>query len=443
VNGRGLGQHFLLTLRLNFRSGRAIAYGYLLPVIFLLGFGSIFRGGEPALLGQMGQILTITILGSCCLGMPTALVAERERGWWRRFQLLPVPVNALLGSVFLVRLVLVVSAVFLQLALARLVYGTPWPTQPVVFGVALLAVVWAFLGLGLVIVALARDVPAVQALGQCLFLPMILIGGVGVPLELLPGWAQGVAAFLPGRYAVEMLQSAYTPEATLATAGLALPALLVIGLAAGLGGLRLLPWEASAPWRGRGWRGLGVAGSAWVAVGVVSLGLGRVAPVNLSGQPAFAEITPAAVDTVSFSGLPDDTGFYAPLAPPLGDRRWPPRLEEFVPRLRAWTPGRRGDVGQQVRHLLSVAAIADITQDPSQAMIARAVFDHLRERFAGEELERALAWAALYPEAGRVTTAAPELGLRGEADAGIVRVRSGWYARKFLGRLRGAIPESP
>ena len=42
-------------------------------------------------------------------------------------------------------------------------------------------VAFAFLGLGLVIAMLADNVPAVQALGQCLFLPMLIIGGIAVP----------------------------------------------------------------------------------------------------------------------------------------------------------------------------------------------------------------------------------------------------------------------
>ena len=75
---KGLWRHFLLTLRLNFRSGRAIVYGYIMPILFLVGFGTVFRTGEPRLLYEIGQIFTITILGSACLGMPTALVAERE-----------------------------------------------------------------------------------------------------------------------------------------------------------------------------------------------------------------------------------------------------------------------------------------------------------------------------------------------------------------------------
>src|SRR5205814_5536299 len=98
---------------------------------------------------------------------------------------------------------------------------------PVQLLIAFIFVAFAFLGLGLLIAALADNVPAVQALGQAVFLPMIMIGGVGVPLRVLPNWAQQVAGFFPGRYAVEALQPCFNGNG-LRHAGFGLVALIVI-----------------------------------------------------------------------------------------------------------------------------------------------------------------------------------------------------------------------
>ena len=180
---RGLGQQVLITLRLNFRSRASLVYGYLVPVFFLLAFGSVFRSGSPPLLREMGQLLTITALGGACFGMPTAMVAERDRGVWRRYRLLPASARTLVLSACIVRAMLVASAAGLQLALAWSLYRTPFPALPGQFLLAFATVGFAFLGVGLVIAMLAEGVPAVQAIGQCVFLPMILIGGVGGPLR--------------------------------------------------------------------------------------------------------------------------------------------------------------------------------------------------------------------------------------------------------------------
>ena len=88
--------------------------------------------------------------------------------------------------------------------------GMPLPRHPFELFVAFTFVAFAFIGLGLVIAMMADNVPAVQALGQCIFLPMLIIGGVAVPLATLPDWAQRLSSFFPGRYAVEALQACVT-----------------------------------------------------------------------------------------------------------------------------------------------------------------------------------------------------------------------------------------
>ena len=103
----GLLHHLALTLRLNFRDWRALALGYVVPVFFLLAFGSVFRSSVPPLANEMGQLLTITILGGACFGMPTTMVSERERGVWRRYRLLPTATAGLIVSTMVARYLIV------------------------------------------------------------------------------------------------------------------------------------------------------------------------------------------------------------------------------------------------------------------------------------------------------------------------------------------------
>ena len=433
----GLVQHFLLVLQLNFRTKQALIYGYLMPVFFLLTFGSVFRGDTPPLLAEMGQILTITILGGACLGLPTALVAERERGVWRRYRLLPVPTLALVFSTLLARLLIVGSAVVMQILLARLVFHTPLPSHPAQLALIFLPVAFAFMGLGLLVAALAYDVPAVQGLGQCLFLPMILIGGVGVPLAALPAWAQRFAGFMPGRYAVDSLQHGFAVSPVSHGIGFDLIALGVIGLAACVVGAKLFRWDAGK--RGGkfafGW--VVIALLSWIAVGAAAAWTGRLQP--LPSSSSYDSITPAQMDQITYEDLPGDNELVTRLAPPFIRSDKPHRFDEFVDKLKMWPPGEVANAGQSVRNLLSVAAIADIAADLHEAEIGRAVFDELQERVGRDQLRRILAWIILSPDAGTVVTTAPELGLSRHPPERIVRERSVLYAKKYLGRLLGKI----
>lgn len=441
---RGWCQHFWITLQLNYQSWRSLSYGYLMPVLFLLGFGSVFQQGQPRLLEQMGQILTITILGSTCMGMATALVSERERGLWRRYELLPIPTHYLLLSVAAVRLIIVLLAVLLQLVLARWIYGTPFPTHGWAFAAILPVVFAGFLGLGLMLAALAKDVPSVQALGQCIFLPMILIGGVGIPLSALPDWAAHVACFMPGRYAVELLQACYRTEMPPWTdLQFALLSLVGIGACASIAAFRLVRWDTCLRLSRSSVGWISFALIAWAGVGGLAMVTDRTASsIPLKGPDSLL-IGQNEIAHISFEILPEDHGFYAPLAPPLAGQRLTHRMTELQPRLNAWAPGKMQDPMQTTLNLLSVAAIADISQDRSEAIVARMVFDQLKLHFDEATLTHTLAWVILNPDQGRVITSAPELGFVHQVNPQIARERCDWYARKFLGRLIGKIPENP
>jgi len=430
-------RHFLLTIYLNFHNPQAIVYGYLVPVFFLVAFGSVFRADTPPLLAQMGQIVTITILGGACFGFPTALVAEREQGIWRSYRLLPIPIPWLVFSAMMARVLIVASAVLIQVAIARAVYGTPLPTHPAAAALAFLFVTGAFLGIGLLIAALADNVPAVQALGQCIFLPMIMIGGVGVPLAVLPVWAQRIAGFMPGRYAVEVLQPCFDALHGFRGAGFRLVALTVIGLAAGVAGTKLFRWEAGrriarpARW----W--VAAALASWGTVGAVAWQTGRLPPI-LPEAGAWANITEAQIAQIGFDGLPGDNDLVAPLASPTLDAA---QTKGFAAKLGLWPQGKLDDSGQSIRNLVCLAAVADLCADPRESEIARLVFRQIGREFEPAVARQALAWIILSPEDGQALTKAPEVSLFRHPPERLVPQRSIIYAEKYLGRLLGKIPD--
>src|SRR5436190_10752643 len=166
----GLGRYIELSLRLHFRNRMALIYGYLFPTIFLISFWVLYRYDRVPLAGHIGELLTITVLGGACFGLPTTLVSERERGVWNRYRLSPVSTSVLIAGPLAARFVLLVLAAALQLVLA-LAIGFPGPQDWLGLWLAFACVAVAFMGLGLVIATLADNVPAVQALGQCVFLP--------------------------------------------------------------------------------------------------------------------------------------------------------------------------------------------------------------------------------------------------------------------------------
>lgn len=452
----------LLSLKLNLRNRMAMIYGYLFPLIFLVAFWAIYRNEPVPLALHLGQFLTITILGSACLGLPTTIVSERERGVWRRYRLLPAPGWVFLASALLARVVLLVTAALLQLALA-FALGMPAPAHPGGLAVAFAASAFAFLGFGLVIAMLVDNVPAVQALGQCIFLPMLILGGVAVQLESLPAWAQHISLFAPGRYSVEALQLSAT-GAGLSGAGFDFLALLLIGAAGAVAAGGMFRWDRAFAPR-RGWLLLAVG--MWVVVGVGAELRGRTAVSTVRdarevGAPRdyapsrkfhaaptkWQDVTQTDIDGIDFQRLPPDEGIVSPVS--RGDETPDPVLMPALDHIRdglpGWAPGNVSDPVQRTRNLLTVAAVPDILQmEQMERFVPRLVFARLQTVIPPRDLPKILYWIALHPNDGD-DAAMHQLKPLGLTDVSgptePVRGRVMLYAFRLLGRLAGPLPNN-
>jgi ABC-2 type transporter len=436
---RGPLRHLLLTLRLNFRSPQALVYGYLVPIFFLLAFAAIDKT-TPTVFNELGALLTITTLGGACFGMPTAMVAERERGLWRRYRLLPGGIGAIIISTVIARLILVASAAAMQIGLAALLYRMPMPDHPWQLIAAFGLTAFAFLGLGLVIAMLAGSVPAVQAMGQCIFLPMIIIGGIGVPLGILPTWAQRVSQFLPGRYAAEAMQACVSGLG-LAHHRFDLLALGLFGIGGFLAADKTFRWDAGRSLSVKAWAWAALALLPWAAVGAAAWAEGRpIGPIE-SRSPAAAaatwqSLTLADIDSIPYDGLEPDQSEVTPLAPSLQNLD-PAELASLTRKLDAWPPAQTPDPVQRFRNLLGLAGIVDLSEDPDESYIPLIVLQRMQADYSKEDVEKILTWIIKHPAEGSYPTAAPEMGWQTPVAAEEVRKRATDYARKLLGKLTG------
>jgi ABC-2 type transport system permease protein len=492
-----LAYYISLSLRLHARNRMALMYNYLFPTFFLAAFATLYRHDRVPLAAHIGELLTVTILGGACFGLPTTLVSERERGVWRRYRLLPVPMAVpVLGSLAS-RFVLLLVAVALQLGLAFAI-GFPGPNHWVDLGLAVAVVCVTFIGLGLVIAAVADTVPAVQALGQCVFLPMLIVGGVAVPLASLPAWAQQISLFLPGRYAVDTIQSSVTGRG-IDDALFSVAALLVIGAAAGVAGVGLFRWapgEYGARKGARYWTGAAAALAAWLGVGVVAVwsnargessppptaapadlrrapriepspaeraltaatGAPRAespvrepAPATREGSPAVARparpsapVSVPEIDAaIAFDRLPPDGGVVTPIGPGLEavDPALVDALAPIYAGLSQWPPATVADREQRVRNLLYLPAVIDLLQLPIEPYVPLVIFNRLQVEIGREELIQVLYRIAIDPYGGEHDALGDldAFGLSRIGDVQAVRDRAAVYAVKLLGRLIGRL----
>jgi ABC-2 type transport system permease protein len=441
-------QHMLLSLRLNFRSPQAVVYGYLFPIAFLFAFWGIYSKEVPPLRGELAQLLTVTILSGACFGLPTTLVSERERGVWRRYRLLPRGTDGIILSAMVGRVFIIASAVIIQLLLARYVCGAEFPAHPFRLAVYSLFVCFAFLGIGLMIAMLAGDVPAVQALGQMIFLPMLMIGGIGVKLSVLPNWARHVAGFLPGLYSVDALEHAIfaDPRPSAVPTGFCLTALFVIGVVGCAAGRMMFRWDAGQSLPAKARAAVLLAMGSCVGIGLIAQQRGYIrfrdeSPASsiaqATTQPAWMSITMEQSQAIRYNDLEPDWSTVTPLAPSLDNlnNNNAPRMHALIDKLKTWPPGHVADVEQRVRNLLSALGVADVLQDDDEHEIAFIFFEEIRSQIDDETLRKLMTHIANTPNAGAVLTQSPELGWEGEITETDSRQRVRDYARKMLAKL--------
>jgi hypothetical protein len=291
---------------------------------------------------------------------------------------------------------------------------------------------------------------------------MLMIGGVAVRLESLPGWAQHASAFFPGRYAVEALQLSATGAGG---AGFDLLALLLIAAAGAVAAAAMFRWDKAFMPR-RGW--LLLALGMWAVVGVMAEVRGRVAigavqdtrdvgtakdyvrpPKPAVAAPAsWRDVTDADMQKIAFDRLPPDEGIVSPVSrsDETPDPAILPQLDRIQGALPGWAPGAVSDPVQRARNLLAVAAVPDILQmEQVERFVPRLVFARLQAVIPPRDLPKILYWIALHPDAGS-DAAVRRLDAFGLPDISgptkPVRGRIMLYAFKLLGRLAGPIPNN-
>ncbi|WP_314102334.1 ABC transporter permease [uncultured Frigoribacterium sp.] len=217
-------------VRTYFRAGDTVFFTFLFPVVMLAIFSTAFSASgsygvrpdgsavDAAAYYLPGMIAAGVLLsGVQALGIDIAV--ERSDGTLKRLAGTPLPV----ASWFLGKLGQVVVTNLLQVALllavARVLFGVPLPTEAsswATFG-------WVWLlglaGSALIGIGLSR-VPRTGRSASAVIVPITLVlqfvSGVYLPFAQLPTWLQQVASAFPLKWLAQGMRSVFLPESSAA-----------------------------------------------------------------------------------------------------------------------------------------------------------------------------------------------------------------------------------
>lgn len=196
-----------MEIRLLGRRGENLVVTFVIPLV-LLGFFSLVpaidRGGVTFL---VPGILALSIISTSFVNLGISTAFERSYGVLKRLGGSPLSRSGLLVAKIVTVLLVEVVQVILVVGLATVAFG--WTVGPEADALVCLAAfalgTLAFAGLAMLMAGTLRA-EATLALANGLFLVLLLLGGVVLPLDHLPGPLAGLASILPAAALSEALR---------------------------------------------------------------------------------------------------------------------------------------------------------------------------------------------------------------------------------------------
>ncbi len=226
-------------LRAILREPAALVFSVLMPVGFYALFTSVFGraadtgAGVPYAATTLATYGTFGVVSVMLLNPGIGVADDRNRGWLRVKMVSATPLPITLAARVLAALPYALGVVLAISGVSLLITG---PVLDLGSWLRLVAVLLVgslpFALFGMAVGVVASSGAAAAVLNALLF-PMVLASGLWIPLELLPGWVQAVAPWLPTYHLAELAMAQLTGAPA---AGHLLALLLTAAVGAGLAG---------------------------------------------------------------------------------------------------------------------------------------------------------------------------------------------------------------
>ena len=196
--------HFTFEFKTGLRNSTSMLMNYLFPLGFYAMMGLVMTQINPGFKEVLiPAMVLVAIMASSLLGQPGPLVESREAGIFRSFKINGVPALSILSIPTLTTIfhALIVSAIIAFTA-APLFKGLN-PTNWLAFALITLLAAFAFGAIGALIGVVATGSRSTVLWSQIIFLPSMLLGGLTMPISILPASVRPISGLLPTTYAMQ------------------------------------------------------------------------------------------------------------------------------------------------------------------------------------------------------------------------------------------------
>lgn len=195
--------HFAFEFRTGIRNKQLLLMNYLFPLGFYLMMGAIMGSINPMFHENMIPAMVVfAIMSATFLGLPDPLVTARENGIFRSYKINGVSKFSILVIPALTTILHLVIVAAIITVTAPLLFKADAPTNWFNFMLVFAAMAFACTGLSVLIGVVSPNSRMTVLFSQCYFVPSMLLGGLMLPLSMLPDVAAKAAQLLPATHAM-------------------------------------------------------------------------------------------------------------------------------------------------------------------------------------------------------------------------------------------------
>jgi ABC-2 type transport system permease protein len=150
--------------------------------------------------------MALTVITGSLQGVATAISREKEQGTMDGLLVAPIPhLSIILGKVA-AQTVRGLTQGFLILGLSMVLFGVQIYGSPIIMLIVMVLGTASFVGVGIIMTAIAPDQETAQMMTVILQFPMMFISGILFPIDQLPAWMQYIGKAMPLYYAADALR---------------------------------------------------------------------------------------------------------------------------------------------------------------------------------------------------------------------------------------------
>lgn len=234
---------YRLERRMFWRNPTAAFFNFVLPLLFLALFGTIFRDDQANLDILIPGIAGMAIMATTFSSLAMNLTFLREEGVLKRIRGTPLPTGSYLVALGASAVTNALAQVAIVVLAGRLFFDIGWPQDWAALAVFTLAGVACMTAIGVAYSHVIPNFDSAAAYQNMVFLPTIFISSVFFDVEDMPGFLREIAQALPLVHIVEGLRGAMVTGAGVTDNLSALGVIAVWSAFAGYFAVRGFRWD--------------------------------------------------------------------------------------------------------------------------------------------------------------------------------------------------------